>query len=84
MSKLDHLVTLLQDGTQKGAKPMQAFSGIDDVLVEMATRAKSKTTGSVSEDHQLEAVRRFWDSQEVPTFRDAYFCLLYTSDAADE
>lgn len=72
MSKLDHLVTLLQDGTQKGAKPMQAFSGIDDVLVEMATRAKSKTTGSVSEDHQLEAVRRFWDSQEVPTFRDAY------------
>ncbi|VVP47959.1 hypothetical protein PS838_05198 [Pseudomonas fluorescens] len=72
MSSLDYLLALLQRGIQEGAKPMQAFSGIDDVLVEMSSRAKSKTTGSVSEDHLLEAVRRFWDSQDVPTFRDAY------------
>lgn len=71
MSRLDHLAALLQVGTQKGAKPMQAFSGIDDVLVEMASRAKSKTTRSISEDHQLEAVCRFWDSRKVPSFRDA-------------
>lgn len=45
---------------------------MDDVLAEMAARAKSKTTRPVSEDHQLEAVRRFWGSQEVPSFRDAY------------
>ncbi|RON55948.1 EH signature domain-containing protein [Pseudomonas frederiksbergensis] len=71
MSSLDYLVALLQVGIQKGAKPMQTFSGIDDVLAEMASRAKSKTTGSISKDHQLEAVCRFWDSREVPSFRDA-------------
>lgn len=72
MSRLDYLVALLQVGIQEGAKPMQTFSGIDDVLAEMASRAKSKTTRSISEDHQLEAVRRFWDSQEEPSFRDTY------------
>ncbi|URM27128.1 EH signature domain-containing protein [Pseudomonas frederiksbergensis] len=71
MSRLDYLVALLQVGIQEGAKPMQTFSGIDDVLAEMASRAKSKTTRSISKDHQLEAVCRFWDSREVSSFRDA-------------
>ena len=72
MNALDRLSVLLQVGTQKGANPMHATLVIDDVLSAMRLRAKSNATQSISEDHLLEAVRRFWESQEVSTFKDAY------------
>ncbi|SIT39490.1 conserved hypothetical protein [Paraburkholderia piptadeniae] len=51
---------------------MTSDGGIDALLVEMKARLKSGGGRAPSEDHQLDAVRRYWDSQEVSTFRDAY------------
>ncbi|QQX85230.1 hypothetical protein JJQ59_04580 [Cupriavidus necator] len=51
---------------------MTLNSGIDAVIEEMKARSKSPPSGKPSEDHQLEAVRRFWQSHEVKSFRDAY------------
>lgn len=72
MNALDNLAALLRIGTEEGARVMPSYSGIDDLVARMASRAKSKNIGNLSEDHLLEAVRRFWDRQEVPAFRDAY------------
>lgn len=72
MSALSHLATLLQPGVREGARAMASHAGIDGVLADMEARAKSNGTRAASEDHQLEAVRKFWETQEIPTFRDAY------------
>ncbi|KJJ99149.1 hypothetical protein UB44_13440 [Burkholderiaceae bacterium 26] len=82
MSALDHLASLLRPAVQEGAKTMTPSIGIDAVIAEMETRTKSRKGGLFAEDLQLEAVRRFWKSQEVKTFRDAYMlswslCLPY-------
>lgn len=72
MSALNHLASLLRPAIQEGAAAMTLNSGIDAVIEEMKARSRSGTSGKLSEDHQLEAVRRFWQSQEVKSFRDAY------------
>jgi hypothetical protein len=72
MNPLDHLSSLLSAATQEAAKPMSASSGIDQLLRDMQKRSKGRPGGQLSEDHQLDAVRKFWGSQEVKTFRDAY------------
>lgn len=51
---------------------MTSGGGIDALLVAMKARSKSGGGRAPPEDHQLDAVRRYWDSQEVTTFRDAY------------
>jgi hypothetical protein len=51
---------------------MAVSSDIDVVLTRMMERSKGQAGKVLSEDHQLEAVRRFWQSQEVASFRDAY------------
>lgn len=72
MNALEHLASLLRPAVQEGAKLMTASVGIDSVLTEMESRSKGRRSGQLSEDLQLEAVRRFWQSQEVKSFRDAY------------
>ena len=72
MSALNHLAALLLPGSETGALTMARASGIDAVLAEMKARSKSSGTKHLSEDHQLDAVRRFWDGQEIQSFRDAY------------
>lgn len=72
MSALSHLEALLRPGTQVGAEAMRPCQDIDPMLSAMEKRSKARGTEKVSEDRQLEAVRRFWDRQEVPTFLDAY------------
>ena len=72
MSALDHLASLLLPAIGEGARAMTLNSGIDAVIGEMESRSRGRTNGHLSEDHQLEAVRRFWQSQEVKSFRDAY------------
>ncbi|VWB80797.1 hypothetical protein BAR24066_03811 [Burkholderia arboris] len=72
MSALDHLASLLRPSLGEGAKTTISGGGIDALLVEMKARLKSGGGRTPSEDHQLDAVRRYWDSQEVSTFRDAY------------
>lgn len=51
---------------------MTVSSDIDVVLTRMKEQSKGQAGKAISEDHQLEAVRRFWQSQEVTSFRDAY------------
>lgn len=72
MSALDHLASLLRPAVREAAKPMPEDTGIDKLLAQMEKRAKGRNSGKVSEDQQVEAVRRFWASHEVKSFRDAY------------
>ena len=72
MSALENLTSLLRPAVQEGAKLMTVSVGIDGVLTEMESRSKARKSGNLSEDLQLEAVQRFWQNQEVKSFRDAY------------
>jgi hypothetical protein len=72
MNPLDHLASLLRPAAQEGARELPPNGSIDKLLSEMEARSKGRKSGQLAEDQQLEAVRRFWDSQEVKSFRDAY------------
>lgn len=72
MSALDRLAQLLQPAVQVGSQSMTADSAIDGVLAEMERKAKGRKGVPVPEDLQLEAVRRFWEGQNIELFRDAY------------
>jgi hypothetical protein len=72
MNPLEHLASLLRPATQEAQRPVPSAASIDAVLDEMRARSRGHSAGEISSDHQLEAVRRFWDSQEVKSFRDAY------------
>jgi len=50
---------------------MTANKDIDVLLTDMQARSKSNGTGVISEDRQLEAVRRYWTSQQIRSFGDA-------------
>jgi hypothetical protein len=82
MSPLDHLASLLRSGTEEGARALAVSSEIDTVLASIRERTKGPARLNLSEDQQLDAVRRFWQSQEIASFRDAYLlswglCLPY-------
>jgi len=72
MSALNFLSLLLQPIAQVGAREMRVSDNINDVLRDMEARSKAGGKKHLSEDHQLEAVGRFWDSHELKTFRDVY------------
>ena len=85
MSALGNLASLLMRGTQEGAQAMTPSPRIDVVIAELQSRAKGATSPRFSEDHQLDAVRRFWHTQEVSSFRDTYLlswglCLPHRPD----
>ena len=82
MSPLDHLASLLRTGTEEGSRALAVSSEIDTVLARIRERTRGSARQTLSEDQQLDAVRRFWQSQEVASFRDAYLlswglCLPY-------
>lgn len=72
MSALNQLASLLLPGSELGARPVKANAVIDRVLAEMVARAKSGQWSGGPEDHQLHAVRQFWERQELSTFKDTY------------
>ncbi|MDO8450341.1 MAG: EH signature domain-containing protein [Rhodoferax sp.] len=72
MNSLNKLEALLRPGTAEGARQMTVTRDIDEVLAEMEKRSNARESGKVPADHQFEAVRRFWDSQSIQSFRDAY------------
>jgi hypothetical protein len=72
MSALSNLASLLNSAVEEGSRPMSSHDGIDAVIAKMEAQAKGRSSGKVPEDLQLDAVRRFWQSQEVQGFRDAY------------
>lgn len=72
MSALSQLVTLLAVGRDVGAKPLAEDGTIDAVLATMNKRAGGRTAAHIPEDQQLIALKKFWQTHEIPTFRDAY------------
>lgn len=72
MSALNHLASLLRPAVHEGARELAPSTAIDEVIAKMAAKSKSRAGGNLAEDHLLEAVKRFWLSQEVQSFRDAY------------
>ncbi len=72
MSALSHLATLLEASGGIGAQPLAQDGNIDSVLVAMQKRAGGRTTTHIAEDQQLSALQRFWQTQDIPVFRDAY------------
>jgi hypothetical protein len=71
MSALAHLAMMLRPALEEGARAMAASKDIDVLLSDMKAKAKSNGAGSISEDRQLDAVRRYWESQQVRSFGDA-------------
>jgi hypothetical protein len=72
MNALNYLASLLQSSVSEEIQPIRPDAEIDMLLDELKARAKSRAGREPVHDHQLDAVRRYWHSQEVPTFRDAY------------
>ncbi|MBC8725754.1 hypothetical protein F6X37_30660 [Paraburkholderia sp. 31.1] len=72
MNALNYLASLLQSSLSEETQPIRSNAEIDALLEKLKTRAKSGGGREPVHDHQLDAVRRYWHCQEVPTFRDAY------------
>ena len=72
MSAISRLAALLQTGRDIGAKPLGEDGTIDAVLVAMKKRAGGRSTSKISEDQQLLALQSFWQTQNIPAYRDAY------------
>src|ERR1700722_7725936 len=72
MSELGALRAMLQPGIDEGRRPMSEVPAIDEVLERLRSRCAQGTSGKVPEEFQLEAVLRFWDSLQIPKFRDTY------------
>jgi hypothetical protein len=72
MSALNYLATLLRPAVEEGTRAMASPSGIDAIIADMSAKAKSRKSGQVVDDHLQHAVRQFWESQEIKSFRDAY------------
>lgn len=72
MNPLEHLASLLRPGTQTGSRPMAASEDIDILLRRMRKSAGGGNGRELPDDLLLEAVRGFWQSMQVKTFRDAY------------
>lgn len=72
MSPLDHLASLLQPGILEAGRAMVVSPDIDALLAVMQERSKGSSARAASQDQQLEAVQRFWQSRQIDCFRDAY------------
>jgi len=72
MSALNYLASLLQSSVSEETQPVRPGTEIDVLLEQLKARAKSRVGREPVHDHQLDAVRRYWQSHEVATFRDAY------------
>ena len=73
MSALESLRGLLRAGMAVGGAQHADRSGIDDVLAVMQADTKSRKNAVIPHDQQLDAVRRFWPTQIVESYRDAYY-----------
>src|SRR6185437_15413313 len=72
MSALANLAAMLRPGAEEGSRAMTAHAPIDAVIAKMELQSKARNGRELPEDQQLEAVRQFWNSQEIRGFRDAY------------
>lgn len=71
MSALDRLAGLLRGSAGTGARPLPEDISIDSVITGLQRHAKAGTSASVPEDLQQQAVRRFWESQQLDSLKEA-------------
>lgn len=72
MSPLDRLTSLLNSGqTQPLVRPWGVERSIDGHLSKLEQQIRDGARSYVPQDLQEEAVRRFWTSKRIDTFRDA-------------
>jgi hypothetical protein len=72
MNSLELLSTLLQEGTSRAREEFQDKSGIDHLLAQLQSRARARKATGVPRDIQLEAIQRFWKTEKIASYRDAY------------
>ena len=72
MAPLADLAERLNSGTVLAARQFTVGSGIDEVLADMRRRYKTAGAVTVPHDLQIAAVRRFWESQSIQSFRESY------------
>ncbi|MGZ8340263.1 MAG: EH signature domain-containing protein [Telluria sp.] len=72
MSALIHLASLLLPAVQEGARTLSPNTAIDKIIADMEVKSKSRKGNHLVQDHLQEAVKRFWQSEEIHSFRDAY------------
>lgn len=87
MSALQYLTALLQPGTEIGSAEHSDHSNIDSLLKEMLAASNGRKAAPIPESQQLEAVKRFWPSQEASSFKDVYLlswalCIPHSDDGA--
>ncbi|WP_090139993.1 EH signature domain-containing protein [Limnohabitans sp. DM1] len=71
MDLLNLLSNLLSDSVRNTPISMSRNTDIDDVLDGLKQRARQGTSNHVPYDLQVEAVKKFWDTGEFKTFREA-------------
>ena len=73
LNSADHLASLLAPAVRLGAMAMApAGDSIDAVIERLQRHLKDGSSGRLPErDLQLETVRRFWMTGELPTLKDA-------------
>lgn len=71
MDLLNLLSNLLSDSVRNTPISMSRNTDIDDVLDGLKQRARQGTSNHVPHDLQVEAVKKFWDTGEFKTFREA-------------
>ncbi|MBI3229893.1 MAG: hypothetical protein HYZ45_06860 [Burkholderiales bacterium] len=69
---LSRLAALLGQGTEIAAKSMTVPPAVDSALEAMRLRTTKSTPVRIQSDQQLLAIRTFWDTHEIPGFREAY------------
>lgn len=71
MSALDRLSNLLRASVHAADKPLPTDSILEAVIAQLEKHTKAGTSSSVPDDLQHQAVRRFWESPQFETLRDA-------------
>lgn len=72
MKPLARLASLLRPPPQQETWRLTPCRAMDQLLLDMTARLHNSATQAPSADIRLDAVRRFWQSKEVKSFRDAY------------
>ncbi|WP_338845275.1 EH signature domain-containing protein [Massilia sp. W12] len=72
MKPLARLANLLRPPAQQEKWQLPPCRAMDQLLQEMENRLRNRVIKPPGADMRLDAVRRFWESAEVKSFRDAY------------
>lgn len=87
MSALDILKVRLEKALSAGMLPLHTDDSLNQVLADLERLVREQGSRHVPRDLQMEAVRRFWKTSQIQTYRDAYLlswglCLPHEPEGA--